>query len=191
MIAISTQTILKHCLPRKNMILIQTLRLAMKARTTMEVDPMLNVREKSDKKKRRRRKKLERKEGPRKKRKKKKRLPGQPRRNQTAYLLWLNENRRRIEKENPKMSFEEIGKKAGELWKAVEDKSKWEEEAEKDKKRYDTEMEKWKAEGGSEALRKAKSKKSTSSKSSSKSSGNVGNQYTSKEFIESGEDSSD
>merc|ERR1712150_88551 len=148
--------------------------------------------EKKEKREAREKRRSERDKG--EKKKKKKRLPGQPRRNQTAYLIWMNENRKKIEKENPKLSFEEIGKKAGEIWNTLEDKTEWEDKADQDKQRYDNEMEKWKSEGGSEALRNAKmkSKKSHhSSKSSSKSSGNVGSQYTSKEFIESGDDSSD
>lgn len=79
----------------------------------------------------RRKKKAEKKEkrsqeksGEKKDRKKKKiKLPGQPKRNMTAYFLWMNENREKIKAQNPDLSVTEIGKKAGELWKALDDKS--------------------------------------------------------------------
>ena len=50
-------------------------------------------------------------------------LPGQPKRNQSAYFIWMNSNRENIKKDFPDLSLAEFGKKAGELWKAMEDKS--------------------------------------------------------------------
>ena len=38
----------------------------------------------------------------------------------------MNENREKIKKENPGLSVAEFGKKAGELWKGLGDKSQWE-----------------------------------------------------------------
>ena len=50
-------------------------------------------------------------------------LPGQPKRNQTAYFIWMNANREKIKKESPSLNVLDISRKAGELWKAVTDKS--------------------------------------------------------------------
>ncbi len=54
---------------------------------------------------------------------KKTKLPGQPKRALSAYFLWMNENRDKIKEKNPGLSITEIGRKAGELWKALADKS--------------------------------------------------------------------
>jgi len=49
--------------------------------------------------------------------------PDKPKRPQSAYFLWLNENRARIKEEFPGISITELSKKAGEMWKEVTDKS--------------------------------------------------------------------
>jgi len=59
----------------------------------------------------------------------------------------MNENRDQIKKDNPGIAMTEIGKKAGEMWKELEDKSKWIAKAAEDKERYEKELKKWK-EGG-------------------------------------------
>ncbi len=61
--------------------------------------------------------------GSKKTKKVKVKLPGQPKRGMSAYFLWMNENREKIKKEHPGLSVTEFGKKAGELWKELEDKS--------------------------------------------------------------------
>ena len=138
------------------------------------------------------------------KKKKMTKLPGQPKKNQSAYFLWMNENREKIKKDNPGLSMTDMTKKAGEIWREMNDKSKWNEKAEVDKKRYEKEMEKWKAEGGDEALKAAKkqSKKekraaiaseSTENKlktSAKNSSIGTGSHFKSKEYIESTDESS-
>lgn len=53
-----------------------------------------------------------------------------PKRPQSAYFLWMADNRERIKKENPGISITEIAKKGGEEWKLVTDKSKWEKQNE-------------------------------------------------------------
>lgn len=96
---------------------------------------------------------------PREKRVKKKKmtmLPGQPKKNQTAYFLWMNENRENIKKDFPGLSMTDMSKKAGELWKDLENKSECNIKAEEDKERYGKELEEWKAEGGEEALKIAR-----------------------------------
>ena len=54
---------------------------------------------------------------------KKTKLAGQPKRGQSSYFLWMNANRDDIKKENPEFGIGDIAKKAGELWKALSDKS--------------------------------------------------------------------
>ena len=41
----------------------------------------------------------------------------------SAYFLWMNENREQIKKDYPGLTIAEFGKKAGELWKNLSDKS--------------------------------------------------------------------
>ena len=62
--------------------------------------------------------------GEKKERKSKRtKLPGQPKRPMSAYFLWMNESREQIKKDHPGLSIAEFGKKAGELWKSMTDKS--------------------------------------------------------------------
>jgi len=146
-------------------------------------------------------------------------LPGQPKRNQSAYFLWMNENREKVKTEHPGLSLPEFAKKAGELWRELSDKSEWNKKAEEDKKRYEAALAKWRTEEGGEALEKAAKKAKTKAKkeasggggstSSSKSptkkatskkaessapptlSGGSGGGFKSKEFIESDSSSDD
>lgn len=142
-------------------------------------------------------------------------LPGEPKRNQSAYFLWMNANRERVKEENPSLNLTELGKKFGEIWKTMEDKSEWDKKAAEDKKRYDDELAKWKAEGGNELLanqkkerRKEKraakagtakpgSKSSSKPKSSSAAASSATSPakppggFKSKEFIEDSDSSSD
>jgi len=137
----------------------------------------------------------------RERRKKLVKLPGQPKRATSSYMIWMNATRESINKDNPGATIGEIAKKAGELWKTLGDKSEWEAKAAEDKKRYETEMEKWKAEGGLEQLKAAKKEakkearlaKAGGSKSSPKkkagkakasASGPASTSFKSKEFIE-------
>ncbi|KAK7460785.1 hypothetical protein BaRGS_00038806 [Batillaria attramentaria] len=125
---------------------------------------------------------------------------------QSAYFLWLNENRENIKKENPGISVTEISKLAGEMWKEVDDKTEWEEKAKKAKEEYKIAMaeyqENMKDQGsGSESDSGKKAKSTKSAKKSPKKSpkkaprksegGGGGGDYKSKEFISSEESSSD
>jgi len=104
-------------------------------------------------------------------------LPGQPKRYATAYFIWMNENREAIKGKFPGLSVTDFGKKCGELWKELTDKKvwpflfaqrvnennesnfvmkEWEVKAVEDKKRYEREMEEWKANGGLQAMENAK-----------------------------------
>ena len=49
--------------------------------------------------------------------------PNAPKRPSTAFFIWLNENRPSIKAQDPGLSVTEVGKKAGELWKKLSDKS--------------------------------------------------------------------
>lgn len=56
----------------------------------------------------------------------------------SAYMLWLKENRARLTK--PGMGVTDVSKAAGAEWNTLKDKSKWEKQAQEDKKRYEKEM---------------------------------------------------
>ena len=165
---------------------------------------------KAEKKAKREKKAAEPKSEKKVKKKKMTKLPGQPKKNMSAYFIWMNKSREQINKDYPDLSLPDFSKKAGELWKAMDDKSAWQAKAEEDKKRYDKEFEKWKSEGGAEAMKaamkqakkekrqsaeggsKAKSKlpkKATESKPKESLAG-TGGGFKSKEYITE-EDSSD
>ena len=62
--------------------------------------------------------------GERRERKKKLvKLPGQPKKPSSSYFIWMNATRDSIKNDNPGATIGEIAKKAGELWKALGDKS--------------------------------------------------------------------
>ena len=50
-------------------------------------------------------------------------LPGQPKKNQSAYFLWMNHNREQIKKDHPGLSMTDMTKKAGEIWRELSDKT--------------------------------------------------------------------
>jgi structure-specific recognition protein 1 len=129
-----------------------------------------------------------------KRKSKKEKDENRPKRPQTAFFLWMNENREKIKKENPGLSLTEVTKKAGELWKEkVKDKSKWEQKAAEAKKIYEKEMAEYKANAPSEKERKSSPKKSDKSKSESKKSKSptkTSSQFKSKEYISDSDSSS-
>ncbi|EDO39305.1 predicted protein, partial [Nematostella vectensis] len=59
-----------------------------------------------------------------------------PKRAMSAYMLWLNDTRQEIKDKNPGISVTEVSKVAGEMWKNLTDKSKWEEKAAIEKQKY-------------------------------------------------------
>lgn len=116
--------------------------------------------------------------------KKSKKDKNAPKRGQTAFMVWMNESREQIKKDNPGISFTDIAKKGGELWSALKDKSKWEAVAAKDKERYTKEMEEYKAAGGSSAGgEKRKKEKESASKATPTKTGGSGGGFKSKEYI--------
>lgn len=150
----------------------------------------------------------------RKRKEKKVKDPLMPKRPQSAYFLWLNETREKIKQEHPGLSITEISKVAGEKWKTVTEKSKWEAAAKKAKEDYEKAMAEYKknqAEATSSAApaasskgsdsddtkasRKTPAKKTQSSPAKKASAANdskagAGDAYKSKEFISSSEGSS-
>ncbi|XP_033250662.1 FACT complex subunit Ssrp1-like [Drosophila miranda] len=126
----------------------------------------------------------------------KKKDTGKPKRGTSAFMLWLNDTRESIKRENPGIKVTEIAKKVGEMWKELKDKSKWEEAANKDKIRYQEEMRNYKtgAGGGSEDEKGGTSKatkKRKSEPSPSKKANNSGSGFKSKEYISDDESTSD
>lgn len=154
-----------------------------------------------EKKKKEKKPKAEKADKPRKKRKSKKNVdPDRPKRPLSAYFFWLNEHREQIKTDNPGISITDLTKKAADMWKEVEDKTKWDKMNEEAKENYAAAMEEWKkkvAERGDVEEPSAPSKKSTKKapkKSPRKS--DAGNKsgdstFKSKEFISSSESSSD
>ena len=49
--------------------------------------------------------------------------PDKPKRPQSAYFIWMNENRSQLKEQFPGISITELTKKAGEMWKEMTDKS--------------------------------------------------------------------
>jgi len=90
-------------------------------------------------------KKASPKKSPTKKAARAKKDPNAPKRGQSGYMLWLNENRKSITK--PGMGVTDVAKAAGVLWGKLGDKTKWEKMAATDKARYEREMAAYK--GGS------------------------------------------
>jgi structure-specific recognition protein 1 len=133
---------------------------------------------------------------PKKERKAKKEVDAdKPKRPQTAFFLWLGENRAKIKEDFPGISVTEVTKKAGEQWKEVKDKSKWEALAGKQKEIYEHAMAEWKlkqkdAPAAASKSSPKKSKKASTAKEASSSTAGSGAAYKSKEFIDDSELSS-
>lgn len=96
------------------------------------------------------------------KKSKKERDENAPKRGTSAFMLWLNESRESIKKDNPGISVTEVAKKGGEMWSTLTDKTKWEEKAAKEKERYTKEMDEYKASGGKAGGEKRKMDKESS-----------------------------
>lgn len=62
-------------------------------------------------------------EKPRKKRNKGEKDENKPKRAMSAYFLWLNASREDIKSKNPGISVTDLSKKAGELWRELQDKT--------------------------------------------------------------------
>ncbi|KAL8591541.1 hypothetical protein ACOMHN_055508 [Nucella lapillus] len=153
--------------------------------------------------------------GKRKRKTKRAKDPNAPKRAQSAFFLWLSDNREGIKKDHPGIAITEVTKIAGERWKELKDKSEWEERAREAKTEYELAMaeymEKKKNEpppasdseddegkGGKKKKAKKASAPRKSPKKAAKSEaaaggggGGGGADFKSKEFITSDESSSD
>jgi len=105
---------------------------------------------------------------PKKRATKRKRDPKAPKKKQSAYMFFLAQNRERIKQENPGIQFGEVGRKAGQMWNALsaEEKQPYNALSEKDKTRFEKEMENYTPEDDSdeEAPPKKRSKAATTKK---------------------------
>ncbi|XP_058455394.1 mobility group protein 1A-like [Malaya genurostris] len=81
-----------------------------------------------------------------------------PKRPLSAYMLWLSSAREQIKKDNPGIKMTEIAKKGGELWRAMKDKSEWENKAVKQKDEYTKLVQEFERNGGSKDAGRKKSK---------------------------------
>lgn len=77
------------------------------------------------------------KRGPGKKRRKKD--PNAPKRGMSAFMIYANQVRNDVKDDNPGISFGELGKKLGELWRGLSDEEKrpFQDQALQEKGRYD------------------------------------------------------
>ncbi|EDW00865.1 high mobility group protein Z [Drosophila grimshawi] len=82
-----------------------------------------------------------------------------PKRPLSAYMLWLNENRESIKKENPGSKVTDIAKRGGELWRGLKDKTEWEQKAIKMKEEYNKAVKEYEANGGTDSGAPKKRKK--------------------------------
>ncbi|ALC42119.1 Ssrp [Drosophila busckii] len=154
--------------------------------------PKKKHKEKSREKKEKKERKHKEKERTRKTSKKKD--SNRPKRATTAFMLWLNDTRETIKRDNPGIKVTEIAKKGGEMWKELKDKSKWEELANKDKQRYHDEMRNYKPAAGDgsddEGNSSKSSKKRKSDTSPTKKANTSGSGFKSKEYISDDDSSS-
>ncbi|XP_065367490.1 FACT complex subunit Ssrp1 [Calliphora vicina] len=149
---------------------------------------------KPKKEKKAKKEKVERKSKSKKSNKKKD--VNRPKRATTAFMLWLNDTREQIKKDNPGIKITEIAKKGGEMWRELKDKSKWDEKAAKDKQRYLDEMKDYKpAADDSDDEEKDNSKSKSAPKkrkkeSPTKKAANTSGSFISKEYISDDDSSS-
>lgn len=91
-----------------------------------------------------------------------------PKRPLSAYMLWLNETREQIKKENPGSKVTDIAKRGGELWRAMKDKSEWEQKAIKMKEEYNKAVKEYEANGGTDTGAGKKRAQKTANKTNAK-----------------------
>jgi len=74
---------------------------------------------------------------------KKKKDPNRPKRAMSSFMFFANHKRAEVRSLHPDLKITDIGKKLGEMWKALDEteKKKYEDEAAKDKERYSHAME--------------------------------------------------
>ncbi|XP_078432185.1 FACT complex subunit SSRP1-like [Wolffia australiana] len=85
---------------------------------------------------------------------KKKKDPNAPKRALSGFMFFSNSERDKVKKNNPGMSFTDVGRTLGEMWKkmSAEEKEPYESMASADKKRYKVAMEDYKSGGTAAAI---------------------------------------
>lgn len=91
-----------------------------------------------------------------------------PKRPLSAYMLWLNETRVAIKKENPEYKVTEVAKRGGELWRGLKDKSEWEAKAAVAKQNYIKALQEYERNGGGGEDKVSKKRKGGGGKKASK-----------------------
>lgn len=86
-------------------------------------------------------------------------MADKPKRPLSAYMLWLNEAREKIKRENPDFKVTDVAKKGGELWRNMKDKSEWEAKAATAKQNYIKALQEYERNGGGGAEEKTTTKK--------------------------------
>ncbi|KIH59625.1 structure-specific recognition protein [Ancylostoma duodenale] len=152
---------------------------------TEETPKKKKKKEKEVKEPKEKKERKERAKGEGKKAKREKKDPNAPKRAQSAYFHWLNENRTKIKKEGDTVA--DVAKRAGEMWKNMDAEAKqpWEKKAAADKDRYEAEMKEYKKSGG------GKPASAGGSSSPKKSTGPSPLKAKSKEYISDSDDSDD
>ncbi|KAL7488798.1 hypothetical protein ACHAW6_014413 [Cyclotella cf. meneghiniana] len=102
----------------------------------------------------------------RRKKKKKNQDPNRPKRNMSAFFLYSNSHRERVKAEHPEAKFGDIAKYLSAEFKSLPDneKAKWDSLAQRDKERYQRDMESYvppsdESDSDSDAGKKKKKKK--------------------------------
>lgn len=121
--------------------------------------------------------------------KRKKKDKNAPKKPMSGYMMWFNDQREKIKKDNPGIAFTDIAKKGGELWKTVSSKEKaeYEEKVAKAKEEYTKAMKEYKEKGGgadSTDDEKSNKSKKPASKKKETSTAVSPHKVKSKEFIE-------
>lgn len=91
-----------------------------------------------------------------------------PKRPLSAYMLWLNEARVGIKKENPDFKVTEVAKKGGELWRGLKDKTEWEAKAATAKQNYIKALQEYERNGGGGDDKGSKKRKGGAKKAAAK-----------------------
>lgn len=84
-----------------------------------------------------------------------------PKRPLSSYMIFLSTQREQIKLDNPGIKITEIAKRGGELWRALEDKSKWHQEAAEAKDKYTMLIKEYEINGGTVAPPSRKRKMGT------------------------------
>lgn len=93
--------------------------------------------------------------------KKARKQQGEPKKPLSAYMFYVKENRAKLVKDNPNLSFGEVGKRLGEMWASLtpDEKAQYVELNRKDKDRYADAKKEWDAKGHGSSDKESKKKR--------------------------------